>query len=861
MLGSEANSSAPLNFRTIFNSNAFGGPIDTSKNKSPQLFSDAAKVCHCYKKGCNHRSRCVDSCKCELTDLCACVQPPGNRSILALIKLLKEDKIYQSFMLMSDTYSPEKFSRFLRYRGVRRVTMGGSNQASKPDCQVLTEHNEEISAITANSVSGTSIEEEEEPLIEFSRSSHGLVDVLHSLNSRRSQPHISRPILSSRNVLIHEEDDSNFVYYGDAIASDRRYSNNSERKLNEELRLYMESRAVVNNHHSWEQRDEITKLELSTDVRNEMGDEDLPTIESIANGGIYDPFHPGLSNLSSEDPMHLLEVQPAAKFRDLLQLVSAGTIVVNGVENSRKYKNNLSTVLQSTQGDFLILCCMSEILFYEFSPDTHLPEPSPVLRFETRPPFTSTADRITSTWPYYPHTINSLKKCDNWLHGAAIAVSCDDGSIYVWHEKTLVGQVQRSKSAIRLNSGFYGLRIAPDYSFKLEASAWGIDFATATDSNNRQHHVLVASSNSQNARLFYYHEPSAQFHSVSTQPLLHNIPEVSVVDYMVANDGRHHAIISCCSISGELAIISMSFKISRIEDESTNSIWPRKVGPMSFSEPIVLAQINLNTDCWTTKPIHSKYFKSVQSIRAMTGDHTIVDDEELAQVLTESKIFEEGPILKRSGTLGCASYWQYFESPVAHFERTLVNLGSINDTGKFYDLNEEYHMIHQAYKHQSNHGDVAPHPLKDILLAVSTESRLGLFRSDTLFCCAATRPVFSLDLPLNEETKWCNRISITHIIPELQCFIAATQLGLVTVMRLCEHKGLYGMRQEHIFPNAFSILVTESALRTLVGISVRDMSVSPAYPRFYLYVWFSDGLITTYRLESGQTSGPLFSGE
>lgn len=657
------------------------------------------------------------------------------------------------------------------------------------------------------------------------------------------------------NVLVSRaDDDTYYKYLTTGMASDRRYSNNSERKPQKLFHdLERHSKAIQKCFQRWEQHDSITKSETCPGEHDDAIE--IPDDETVNNGGLYEPFRVGLTEVSTESTSTLLQLSPAAKFRDPLVLNYVNATKLDGLDSSRRYKNNLLAVIQDGSGeDLLFAGCRSEILIFEFESRRHSPKSNCLLRFDTRPTFTSTADRIVLTWPYYPHTINYITACSNWQSGAALGVCTDDGSILVWYSSSLRREIQRvseNKGSSQSQSTHFP-RVAPDVSLKLESSAWGLDFGSALDDEGRLHHILIASSNSQAATLYYYDKDTSTFNHVNSHQLLHNVPDVSVLKYQISGN-KHQVTVSCGSISGELVLFMFKFTIGHEPmTDTSNSQWPLRLGHVLFDEPVVVRRTNLGTDCWTTKPVKTEYFKPVQSIRAMTGDPFIDEATEVSQILSESRILDLASDSLVSSDLGGAAYWQFFDAPVVCLESSEDYDHRADDTSKFTNFEEEYRRIHQAYKHMCKSGDLETAFLSDTMLAVSTGSRLGLFRADTLLCISATKHVFNLDIPVSEETKWCKRILITHVIEELLCFIAVSQAGLVTIMRLCEHRGLYGMRQEHLFPNPLGLTISESSLRTITGLGVRNMSVTKEIPRFYLYILYSDGLVLTYELRESR---------
>lgn len=645
------------------------------------------------------------------------------------------------------------------------------------------------------------------------------------------------------------------TYTSRGTHSDRRYSNNSERNENVAPMKMAQLKSAYNAFWVWERHDTTTMREITPpdemveeekDTKEEeksngekesnaerdedkASDDDATSDSEFANGGIYHPFHPGLSLLAPGDTMNLLSLPPAAKYRDLVLLRPIGSTAVSGLESSRRYKNNLAGVVSHEQhGLALVVACGSELLVYRYDPLVHVPEKNPCLRFDTRPPFTLNLDQAVLTFPYYPHTINSLKVCDLWIDGAAVGVCVDDGSVLVWHAKTLFREIHR-RSVLGADR-FFRLKIAADISLRVQASAWGIDFASAVD-GGKVHHILAVSANSQDITLFY-HQTAGTFDEVVTHPILHNIPEVSFASYTV-EAGAHKALVCAPSISAELVMFEFCF---RTAGESLTT---------EFDEPTVVRRTDLGADCWTAKPVHAKYFKPVQSLRAMTGDPFIDEEVEMLHILVELNITQMAVDPRKSSAVGGAAKWQFFDSPVV----CLSNDPGLRRSSKFSDFDKDHERMHLAYKNQCReHVTSDSTGVADVLLAVSTEARVGLFDGDTFFCYAATKKLFTLDIPTNEDTKWCDRILLTLVIPELLSFVAASQSGLVSIMRLCQHRGLYGMRQEHLFPNALGLAVAEDRLRTIVGLCARDVSVAPEYPRFCLYIVYSDGLVLTYEL-------------
>lgn len=635
-----------------------------------------------------------------------------------------------------------------------------------------------------------------------------------------------------------------------------------------------------------------------------------PVYPNDDNGTGIKPLPLSANTIDNSDPSKILMVSPGEKFPNSLVISYLGVQTSYGLEDMRKYKNNLSTIISHNYNDYLVLASNSELLVYEFDRITDLPNKHLVLKFDTRPNYTSNIDRLMSTWPYFPHTINFIKTLDNFNGQQCLGVCSDDGTLLMWYTHSITDYVRKFQYAKKFDdleqvddsnyrdaNRFSGLKIHPDFKIKLEASLWGLDEKHYQDQYGSDHYIMVCSDNSQSLSLFYYHTRDERFYHVKSHQVLHNIPEVSIVDVEFLDDDVHSINVACASISGELIVFNFKFKIcqgpldkdefeyfrkkellyyvdSSMEQlENRNGIDPndaslrlirsKRFKRCKFSQPRVISRNVLSEDGWTIKPINGKYFLPVSSIGAVFGDLEMNESEIINKIDHESKILDlaNDPLI--SSHLGVASQWQFFESKT-------TNLAPLEDhrldfeDAKLTSIDDEYRRIHKDLlrtlqstknipKQKSMNGKLYrfAHDLPPpTVLLVSTGKKLGMFKYPSLYCNCATKRIFNLSVPFNEESKFLNRISITHIIPELSCFIAVSQLGLVSIMRLCKYRGIYGMRQEHLFPNALSLSLGYHGYRTITGLSVRNRSVGgSASPRYYIYISYNDGIIIGYELK------------
>ncbi|CAI5760483.1 unnamed protein product [Candida verbasci] len=524
------------------------------------------------------------------------------------------------------------------------------------------------------------------------------------------------------------------------------------------------------------------------------------------------------------DPSKLITSQPASQFNDSLKLKHLGITHLYGFEDSRKYKNNLSTIISN----YLIVAINSELLLFEFDMLNHLPKEKLLFRFETKPVFTTSTDRLISTFPYFPHTINYVKS--GVFLGKEVLCACtDNGSLLIWYTEDISQHVNDKKEIVKID---------PQFKIKLEASLWGLDF---------KDNVIVVSDNSQSITLLVYHELDERFYHEKSHQILHNIPDVSIVEY-----NKFEVSVACVSISGEIVIFNFKFKIfqgalnkedyeyfkneslyytdSTMEHlENRNNIQPeellelksRKFKRINFDTPEIISRCVLNDDCWTVESIDKNWFLEVGSLATVFGDDTINEQEEMSKIQQESKI------------LGFPSIWQFHECKTVSFEN--------NNSVKLVSVDDEYRRIHK---------DMRLNKLKKILM-ISTASKIAIFNYPSLYCNSNTNKVFNLNIPCSEESRFANRMSISLIIPKLSCFISCSQQGLITIMRLCTYKGIYGMRQEYIFPNALRLALGYHGHRTIIGLSIKDRTITDA--RYLLYIIYNDGLVLTYELSSSGT--------
>lgn len=559
------------------------------------------------------------------------------------------------------------------------------------------------------------------------------------------------------------------------------------------------------------------------------------------------------------------------------------------LKNVYRFKNNITTIISSDSNSYLVAADNSDLAFYEFDDLCELPKKQPALKISTHPTFTTDNDRLIATRPRYPHSINFLRVFNNFCGKQVIVACTDDGSILIWFSDEIINHIiERQKNYVDSNLTNTS-RCVPDFRIKMVSSCWCVDIGQAFDEYGHEHYIILASDNSQKVTCIFYHEADNQFYDTESQPALHNIPEVSIISYHI--DGEFHRVkVSCASVSEELIVfrfkfavalgpltqhqlslltpchyINCHFHISEPGDFPTHDRMERVI----FQPSVVRARNKIGESCWTTKPVSSKHFKSVSCLAELFGNPDVDEVKEMSRISLESEVLTRpmhgssgwnrdlGGYVKDGTLSGCASKFQFYKCPTTLLTSDMIkNTYDKNDDDEIRRVKKDYFRTalkadlggrSNLQKH-STHLKKGTHPKSEnSLLVVSSEKRVFLFQTGSLICNSGTDNVFDMKIPCNSETEHCDRISISEFIPELQCLIAVSQQGLLSVFRLCEYKGIYGMRQEHVFPNATKIAFSDKEFRSIAGIAIKDKSLSQ-FSRFLLYIIYNDGLVLLYRL-------------
>lgn len=534
------------------------------------------------------------------------------------------------------------------------------------------------------------------------------------------------------------------------------------------------------------------------------------------------------SCLETENTGLLVRHNPAELYNDLLDLRQLSVQQLDGLHDSLPFKNNLLVFMEDSDivEPLLVVACESRLLFYTAllhdATSTNQPE-SPIFRFDSRPLSTTLNDLRAAVSNNNPHTINYLKYESSWMDRSVLAACTDDGRILIWRCKLLYDRIRQFETNRRQRSSYYGVRVVHDYELRLGSSCWCVDFATCGDSQGSFHHVAVGSCNNHLVKLFYYSSEEDSFKSIESFPMNHNIPEVSIMDYHI--DGDVHNVYVCIAcISGDVFTAVFRFDPKSFENARCEKLLNAK----------------LYNDCWTAKPVADRYFLPVNSFRALTGAHYRDEQRLEANLEIESRILNEN-----KGGFSLASKIQKFHVPSLYW---IGGLASFDEANQVTVEEDDSHKLKQIL-----HSELVENVQMLFLnmhIVVSTPKEVALLRGDSLLCQANSGDLFDFDEhKCQNDMGWSDRISISHLIPELLVLVLATQAGLLTIMRLCHFKGNHAMRQEFMLPGPANQL---NLSRTILGVTSRNISVLIQIPRFLLCVTFSDGKAIVYELTQRQ---------
>lgn len=691
---------------------------------------------------------------------------------------------------------------------------------------------------------------------------------------------------------------------------DHRTSNRSLRRptcANQSLQvLQIQSSVLPINvetaYLDWERHDKTTLGEIvppHSDFLVKQGDEEK------YDGGLRRPCDSDSRTINRIGFASDTVEPPSSTLRDGLTATYVSSILLMGGDSFCSYKNNLSAVISGPSFSTLfILACGSVLVFAELHQLEERPRDTAIYSFNSAPPSTGGADRLSSTDPEHPHNINNLQVYDDWL-GQQVLVACvDDGRVLIWNSTTLNAQLQEHRNDSgddeHINDNDIVSRcsptVPPDFELRLQKSAWGVDLSLYEDDQGQQHYVTATSDNSRRVRAFYYHAVDRQFYDVGYGELLHNIPEVSFVSHEVHNS-KHVLVVAAASISGQIATFSFVYQIGEgpiskqqcvLLSGKTHYCWDfvrlqRLEVPLAVAKTIcdrlnrvrLLETKTLNCtvfseDCWTVKALHPRYFLDVQSLRAMTGDPDISEEVEVRNIINESMTlgYQCDPVV--SSHLGFAAGYQFYGTPVfqpwlsqSMRERQLID-------SHVTAPNEDYHRIRAGYVSYSRQfGPQKPEKspsegwFKAVdtftnapFLVVTTSQRACLLRSEDLFCNSSTLKVVGSETVFARSflTAYA-RLGISHVIPELLCLVVVSPLGVVSIFRLCHYRGVYGMRQEHILPGEVETpRGPRNTMRIIIGVALQRVSSGPDCPRYRLHISDSGGRVVTFEL-----SAPTFS--
>lgn len=547
--------------------------------------------------------------------------------------------------------------------------------------------------------------------------------------------------------------------------------------------------------------------------------------------------------------LSLVPIKPPPTGHLIVNLVSANQLEVPAL---CKYKNNLACTITVDDTDYLVVAVNSALHIHEFSAINHMPHREGH-QLETRPRFTTTMDSLVSTWQTYPHTFNYIRAFPDF-NGSPVVVGCmDDANVYMYNVSTIVDSMRAKHKSIKA-----------DYTCKTDSSCWGVDVVSYSDKFGKKHDLMVVSDNSRSLKLLYYSRADQQFSHCRSYQLGHNIPSVAFCGAPeITSDGFHRVKVACGLISKEVVQFEFNFIVAEgpqpqwdptpvyyvdgTMQQDALSVLGEPVGEpprgalshVIFDHPQLIARVHLDDHVWGVMLVESRHFVKVNSITEVYG--------ESPDPITEAKIVEELKLIDsefnawETDLLGPALIFQSYRSP-RYCRGRRVN---------FPHTDGQYRCLHKL---MAQHILEPPLPYASYSFLVTTAKALtGLFNQSHLYC---NHYIPQLLNPASirgfESHLFTDRLLLYVSIPELLCCLVATQHGLVQVVRMCQYRGVYGLRPETVVPTThFMLALASSGCRTLAGLTVRNRTVDSLCPTFLAYLIYSDGLVVTYTLRGG----------
>ena len=571
---------------------------------------------------------------------------------------------------------------------------------------------------------------------------------------------------------------------------------------------------------------------------------------------------------SAAPEISLFSGPPLAKLPGSLALEFVGSTQLENASDARLFANNLAAVLVGPDGaHLLVVAVFSGLFFHRFDPLTHTPEPAACLHVDVLSRAVSEDELREMTWPDDPQSWDFVKTCTGWLNSGVLAACGDGGTIAVWACTDLY-----AAASGHVHSVLVPQHLEPLFEIPVAGSAWGVDFASCVDSAGCVHRIVAASFNDRQAAVYYYGAAQNHVSIVAVELLPHNIPEISFVDYQV-QDSIHVAVVSMACVSDQLLTYAISWRMSSgAVDVVSANMYP-------------LATHRDPGQFWTVKPVERRFFKRVYSVRALNGDNALLPALQPHEILRQGVLLTSThPDPQVTSSLGAAAEWQHLEvptlgtaDPVDEPSKVGPDMGIVFSNGEMdsetqtsdFDMEEfaenetatdepslfaEWPLLvygesvrTECRKALCSDKSALTRSLEQKILAVTSGTSLGLFHADTLFCCARATDAIPYALIPKPRNTHLDRMQLSLVIPKISCFVAASQQGTVTIMRLCQYRGLYAMRQERVFPH-FSCYSPSVDAVPLVGVSATERTVFAGSPEYFLYLTYRNGLVLTYRL-------------
>ncbi|ANB14058.1 hypothetical protein AWJ20_5014 [Sugiyamaella lignohabitans] len=278
---------------------------------------------------------------------------------------------------------------------------------------------------------------------------------------------------------------------------------------------------------------------------------------------------------------------------------------------------------------------------------------------------------------------------------------------------------------------------------------------------------------------------------------------------------------------------------------------------------------NLKQEGWSINSLYESDFKAVSNLFEVTGNLWLAEEPLFKFIIRVNKKTLSG--LDIADIKSQSSDHDLLDYPAIRFVTNEIDSRDIQKLSSsftswssvsqnpYYSLplcmNKEEMMSAYLSQHGKSFSHLRNPPFKNKFFLITTKKSIYLCQAEDLFCNAARSNVFNWESPYGSDEIYFDRLNIVQIIRPLSAVVVVSQIGAISVFRLTQYRGIFGLRQEYAFPDVEKVLFEGTRLRVLVGIAVSPIKTGcdqVLNPKYRLDVVYLDGLVLTYELSRGR---------